>query len=857
MKKQLAIKLLLLIVFNTLFIPLMYQNETSLKIFTEKKAIPNHNEFALAQATNEVSLYEYSRLDDDGGRVRGVTIQNDLAFVANEEQGLEILDVSNPTQPTKISSIKTKGFARDVLVLNNFSYVAQLSRGVAVINVENPHKPVYIKNILNDTTVLEIDFYRNLLYIITTNGLYTYEVSNPFEPLFISHWERSPSYSSSYTGVSVVYKYVCLSNELTGLEIVDMTFTSNPTLIGTWKGSTGKGSGVFTTYIGEKTIAFLANEYSGLEVIDYTDPQAPTKIGNYDVLGKIIDVFVKNNIAYCCKYNLGLVLLDVSDPSNPVEQDSYDTDDSCLDVWVFGNYAFAADDENGLLILRISNPTSIYKVAEYFDHGSASRVVVEGDLVYLVDESAGLEIIDISDPENPIKIGQYDEDDINVKDVTIVDNLAIVSALDLGIYFLDISDKTNPTKIASYVDGKVFVRTIAKGDLVFAGSLQTSSILVLNISNLPTINVEGEYIFSTPETSVNALEIDDNILIAGSDKEGVTLLNITDLSNITLVVSYDIGLVNDFCRNEDVLFTANQNNNLTIFNVSNNNITKVSEIDIGGIAEELTISNDIAYIAIRYNGIKIVNVSYINNPEKAGEYQEIYCFGIKTYRQYVITGAQDEGLRLFALDSDSDLITDADELEIWGTDPYDEDTDGDLIPDGFEAYNQLDPLDSSDKWEDPDQDDLTNFGEYIQKFNKDFGGSTDPQNPDTDFDLMPDGWEVENDINPLEQNADKDYDFDYLTNYEEYLFGTDPQNPDTDGDGAKDGIEILYNTDPLNPKDNPARNRLIRFIIVLVSAFLLIAGGSFLLVRYIKKRITRNLERDRRIQESEDDVLIF
>ncbi len=857
MKKQLAIKLLLLVVFSTLFISLIYQNETSLKTFTEKMAIPNPDEFASAHATNEISLYEYSRLDDDGGRVRGVTIQNDLAFIANEEQGLEILDVSNPTQPTKISSIKTKGFARDVLVLNNFSYVSQLFRGVAVIDIENPYQPVYVKNILNDTTVYEIDSYRNLLYIITPNGLYTYEVSNPYEPLFISQWERSSSYSSSYTGVSVVYKYVCLSNSITGLEIVDMTFTSNPTLIGTWNGSTGDGSGVFTTYIGEKTIAFLANRYSGLEVIDYTDPQAPTKIGNYDVTGKIIDVFVKNDIAYCCKDNLGLVLLDVSDPSNPVEKDSFDTDGSCLDVWVFDNYAFVADDVNGLQILRVSNPSSIYKAAEYFDHGSASRVVVEDDFVYLVDESAGLEIIDISDPENPIKIGQYDEEDINAKDVTILNELAIVSALDLGIYFLNISDKTNPTKIASFVDGKNFIRTIAKGDLVFAGSLETSSILVLNISNLPTINVEGEYIFSTLETSVNALEIDEDILIAGSDKEGVMLLNITDLSNITPVVSYDIGPVNDFYRNEDVLFTANQNNNLTIFNVSNNNITKVSEIDTGGIAEELTISNDIAYIATRYNGIKIVNVSDINNLENAGEYQDIYCFGIKAYQQYIITGAQDEGLRIFILDSDSDSITDVDELEIWGTDPYNEDTDGDLIPDGFEAYNQLDPLDPSDKFEDPDQDDLTNFGEYIQKFNKDFGGSTDPQNPDTDFDLMPDGWEVQYDLNPLVKNGDDDPDFDYLDNYHEYLYGTNPRNSDTDGDGAEDGIEILYNTDPLNPKDNPARNRLIRFIIVLVSAVILIASGSFLLVRFIKKRITRNLERDRRIQESEEDVLIF
>lgn len=55
---------------------------------------------------------------------------------------------------------------------------------------------------------------------------------------------------------------------------------------------------------------------------------------------------------------------------------------------------------------------------------------------------------------------------------------------------------------------------------------------------------------------------------------------------------------------------------------------------------------------------------------------------------------------------------------------------------------------------------------------------TDPNNPDTDGDLLSDGQEF-------------------------LLYGTDPRNPDTDADRLSDGEEVLrYGTDPLNPDTN-------------------------------------------------------
>ncbi|MFA5204725.1 MAG: hypothetical protein WC708_10020 [Lentisphaeria bacterium] len=74
---------------------------------------------------------------------------------------------------------------------------------------------------------------------------------------------------------------------------------------------------------------------------------------------------------------------------------------------------------------------------------------------------------------------------------------------------------------------------------------------------------------------------------------------------------------------------------------------------------------------------------------------------------------------------------------------------------------------------------------------------TDPTQADTDFDGMPDGWEVANDLNPLTVDAALDTDGDGLTNLQEYLAGIDPHDADTDGDGSDDGLEMLLGRTPL------------------------------------------------------------
>ncbi len=141
----------------------------------------------------------------------------------------------------------------------------------------------------------------------------------------------------------------------------------------------------------------------------------------------------------------------------------------------------------------------------------------------------------------------------------------------------------------------------------------------------------------------------------------------------------------------------------------------------------------------------------------------------------------------FLNDTDWDGLSDGDEMNIYFSNPLDIDSDRDLLSDGEEVLVWL----TNPNYIDTDFDGIYDYDEtYIYH--------TNPNSNDTDSDLMPDLWEILNDLNPLVDDSFIDKDSDFLSNLDEYLYLSDPNNVDTDSDGLVDGREVhTYKTSPV------------------------------------------------------------
>ncbi len=149
--------------------------------------------------------------------------------------------------------------------------------------------------------------------------------------------------------------------------------------------------------------------------------------------------------------------------------------------------------------------------------------------------------------------------------------------------------------------------------------------------------------------------------------------------------------------------------------------------------------------------------------------------------------------QLDSWDTDNDGLSDGEELP--DSSPTDYDTDGDGLNDLQERNCGSNPRNPY-----TDDDGLTDYEECVGVV---IGGVTytsDPANPDSDFDLLFDHFEVAPHSSMLPYRADR---AEHGDPWDLHDWGsTDPNNPNSDGDGWTDFEEVIsYGADGANPND--------------------------------------------------------
>jgi hypothetical protein len=161
-----------------------------------------------------------------------VAVRETLAYVADGNSGLQIINVADPGNPQYVGSYDTPGFAADIALDGSYAYVADKDGGLQILGV-----------------------------------------GDPFSPGFVSSYQDL----GSAWGVEISWPYAYVANQRAGLLILDISEPDDPGFVGSFN-----TPGLAKDVCLDDHYAFVADGDSGLVVVDIQDPAKPTAAGSYD-----------------------------------------------------------------------------------------------------------------------------------------------------------------------------------------------------------------------------------------------------------------------------------------------------------------------------------------------------------------------------------------------------------------------------------------------------------------------------------------------------------------------------------------------------------------------------------------------
>ena len=134
-----------------------------------------------------------------------------MAYVLDEENGLQILDVSNPSSPTKIGEFTTGSLTKTVHVQGNYAYIANYENGLRILDIRNPEMPTEVGYFYTETQAFDVWASDSFAYIADGySGLRIIDIRTPSAPVEVGFF--SPEGGAISVLGSNDYVYITTGN---------------------------------------------------------------------------------------------------------------------------------------------------------------------------------------------------------------------------------------------------------------------------------------------------------------------------------------------------------------------------------------------------------------------------------------------------------------------------------------------------------------------------------------------------------------------------------------------------------------------------------------------------------------------
>ena len=613
------------------------------------------------------AFWPYSGVYGSGDYVDIVVVDN-LVYLASENAGIDVLDISDPTSPVRAGHYQTQGAANEIL-LTSHGLVVMVRDGdtyrIDVLDLTQGPDPVRLYGLeIADTHVSNFAVSGDLLFLTTTVHLQSYR----FDGGALVPLGSLPLPGGAQTGITATGSTVYVGRSQT-TQIIDATVPDAMVNMGSLS-----HSDTITDYRVSNGKLFAAGNI--FYVFDISNPLSPVFLGENDSFFFVQDMHVFGDQAWLVDF-FGLNLVDFSDPSSIQFSEFIPTDQSdanlgaSIGIAKSGNTLFWADGKVGMRVMNAANPTNVVQIGDFREIYSQVRYSFLKDRVAFVGMQHEYMVVDFSNPGMPILQRFTAYNGSPPTPTTLIGfnlwehHLGVVleSVDEVGIRtsaftVFDVSDPSDFGFTGSFRPeiGRID-DPIGHGNRAYIHHFGVK--IFDTTSGLDQI---GEY---TPQNT-GAMAANANFLfIVGANQ--LEMVNIVDPANPSLVGTLpQVDPVGDPLLVGDTLFLADAVNGLSIIDTSSGQLVQRGTLAGQGVSGLRVTYSGVGLFLVAAEGLAHVNTADLENPsvtmmEPLCDYQDMAGDG------YQLVKIKDGTNRLNFVELDCDAIINL-QLPDWNQD---------------------------------------------------------------------------------------------------------------------------------------------------------------------------------------------
>jgi hypothetical protein len=303
------------------------------------------------------------------GWAKDVWIEGTTAYIADDEVGVSVFDVTSIDSPKFVASFPLWGIhdkARAVQYANNDGHKLLLVVGQSGgLNYYDPDTYEYIGNFgsggISDLFVIEVatDSLHIGIADYIGDGFGIRKMGWGWDP-FLEYYRWISTYKflsprvSSYRGVFVDDTTAYLAHGQAGFDIVTVDYTFPDSTI-KLQGNLGTpGNAYDVTMNRDRTHAIVADYQGGILIVDVNDSSAPAIVASLlpDRVDQVVKVEAAGDTIYFIDQHNAIFAADISVPSDPILLGSYKTPEPTSIFIGEDQTIYLTDDDLGFIILQ-------------------------------------------------------------------------------------------------------------------------------------------------------------------------------------------------------------------------------------------------------------------------------------------------------------------------------------------------------------------------------------------------------------------------------------------------------------------------------------------------------------------------